>query len=131
MRVVLLTAIMLALTPRSAPAQPADCDNAQTQLDLSTCAARNAKAADDALAQSYDALNKSVSPAGRQKLDAAKEAFKAYRSAQCTFNTAGAEGGSIYPMAFSECLETLTKAQNSILQQQLNCAEGDISCGGQ
>jgi len=43
----------------------------------------------------------------------------------------GTSGGSIHGMMLSQCLTDLTAQQTKRLQRQLNCAEGDVSCGGQ
>lgn len=131
MRASVLTATILATTAGAPVAQPVDCESAETEADLSTCAARGADTVKAELAQSYDALSRSVSPAGREKLNAAMNAFATYRTAQCAFDTAGTEGGSIHSMMFAQCVETLTRAQNERLRHQLNCEEGDVSCGGQ
>jgi hypothetical protein len=40
-------------------------------------------------------------------------------------------GGSMHSMAYSICVDMLTQAQSKVLDQQLNCDDGDMSCGRQ
>lgn len=119
------------MTPDLAQADEVDCEAADTQTALTICADREAKAADEALTRAYDALSSAVSDASRSKLEAAQQSFVAYRAAQCEFNAAGTEGGSIHPMVIAQCIKTLTDFQIDVLRAQSNCQEGDFSCGGQ
>lgn len=128
----LLLALFLSAGPAfSAGAQDLDCENASDQATMDECANRSYRASDAKLNKTYRALERKVSPAGLSKLKAAQRAWLTYRDAQCAFNAAGTEGGSIHPMVLSMCLDALTTAQTEQLDSQLNCEEGDISCGGQ
>lgn len=131
MKIVLTVSILLGLMGSTAFAQNEDCANASTQMELNSCADRSFRAADAELNRTYRALEQRVTTPGAAKLKAAQRAWIAYRDAQCTFESAGTEGGSIHPMIVSGCLETLTRAQTERLAGQLNCEEGDTSCGGQ
>ena len=123
-----MTSLMVA--PVAAPgASP--CDTPRTQADLNACAGNAAKQADAKLNDVYATLAKRVSPAGRQALRAAQRAWITYRDAQCGFDTLGTQGGSIHAMMVASCLRDLTDAQAALLQKQINCPEGDTSCGGQ
>ncbi len=131
MKTVLIVSALLGLIGSAAFAQNEDCSNAVKQIELNSCADRSFRAADAELNQIYQALAQKVTKPGAAKLNAAQRAWIAYRDAQCAFETAGTEGGSIHPMIVSGCLETLTRAQTKRLAGQLNCEEGDTSCGGQ
>lgn len=131
MRLKVLVASTFVCLSAEAFAQKVDCGAAETQLALNTCAAQDAAATDAQLSRTYEKLRETVSPAGRAKLAEARQAFDAYRTAQCAFDTAGTEGGSIHPMMLAQCVEALTAAQITILEAQLHCQEGDTSCGGQ
>ncbi len=131
MKRLLLVMLLTVGTAFGAGAQDNDCENASDQATLNRCAERSYRASDARLNETYRALEQRVSPAGLSKLKAAQRAWLAYRDAQCAFNAAGSEGGSVHPMVLSMCLDTLTKAQTEQLDNQLRCQEGDASCGGQ
>ena len=40
-------------------------------------------------------------------------------------------GGSIHSMMVAICLTRLSDQRTKDLEKQLNCPEGDLSCGGQ
>ncbi|MEO1688933.1 MAG: lysozyme inhibitor LprI family protein, partial [Pseudomonadota bacterium] len=89
----LLTA--LALTAGTAAAQDLDCAEAPTQAQLSACAADALQEAENRLSRFHDALSTRVSDLGRAQLSAAQDAWLSYRDAQCTFEAAGLDGGSL------------------------------------
>jgi uncharacterized protein YecT (DUF1311 family) len=120
---------MLVVTGQAAAAQ--DCANPQDQSSMNICADRAYKASDAELNAAYKALTESVSAEGREKLQAAQRAWITFRDAQCSFETMGTADGSVHPMVLSGCLDEVTRAQTARLVAQLNCAEGDLSCGGQ
>lgn len=124
-------AFICALFSQSGFAQDVDCANAQDQTSMNDCAAQSYRASDAALNKTYAALGKTVSKAGLAKLKTAQRAWISYRDAQCEFESAGTDDGSVHPMIVSTCLDQLTQAQTERLNQQLNCVEGDLSCGNQ
>lgn len=126
-----VSALALGLTASAAYAQAVDCADAETQVAMNLCADRSFKAADAELNRTYKALEQKVTTPGLAKLKAAQRAWIAYRDAQCAFEGAGTEDGSVHAMVVSSCREGLTRAQTRQLARQLNCAEGDLSCGGQ
>lgn len=131
MKIFLVTWAMLGLMASAANAQTVDCANASTQLAMNECAGRSFRAADAELNSTYKALTQKVTKPRLAKLKSAERAGIAYRDAQCAFETAGTEDGSIHPMVVSSCFEGLTRAQTKRLAGQMNCEEGDLSCGGQ
>jgi uncharacterized protein YecT (DUF1311 family) len=38
------------------------------------------------------------------------------------------DGGSVYPLIYSNCLTEVTKVRVEALKQYLKCQEGDMSC---
>lgn len=107
------------------------CGNAVSQTDMDVCAGQQFDAADTALNETYARLMKSISPAGQASLRSAQRAWLAYRDKQCAFNLLGRADASVYPMVMAMCRTGLTEQQNNELKAQLNCEEGDLSCGGQ
>jgi uncharacterized protein YecT (DUF1311 family) len=108
-----------------------DCGDANSQTDLDICYGQQYSAADAALNATYGKLMKAVSPAGQASLRAAERAWLVYRDTQCAFNLLGRSDASVYPMVLAICKTGLTEKQNDELKGQLDCEEGDLSCGGQ
>jgi uncharacterized protein YecT (DUF1311 family) len=63
-----------------------------------------------------------------QSLIAAQRAWIAFRDAECKFRASGVQGGSAYPMIYSQCLADLTKSRAGDFKRLLACQEGDLSC---
>lgn len=124
-------AVLLILQLNPAAALADNCDNAVSQTDMDVCAGQQFDAADKALNETYARLMKVISPAGRTSLRNAERAWLEYRDKQCAFNLLARSGASVYPMVMAICLTGLTNQQNNELKTQLNCQEGDLSCGGQ
>jgi uncharacterized protein YecT (DUF1311 family) len=124
-------ALALVCASASAWAQQLSCDDSPTQLATDECAGRNLKAADQKLNEAYRALLGKVSKDGAEQLREAQHAWLAWRDAQCEFNTMSTRGGSINATVYAMCEEQMTRAQTKLLESQLHCKEGDLSCGGQ
>lgn len=114
----------------SAEAQTAiKCNPSGTQAEMNTCAADSYKKADAELNATYKKLMAKVSTAkDKSLLKKAQQAWIKYRDLQCSFNNAGASGGTIYPMVQATCFEQMTKTQTAMLNAQLTCEEGDVTC---
>jgi uncharacterized protein YecT (DUF1311 family) len=107
-----------------------DCNMAVTQFDLNQCAGANADAADAALNVVYKRLLQ-VHPdtASVTRLKKSERAWVAYRDKACASEVGPqADGGSIWPMEMSNCLETKTAARLRELKHQLDCPEGPLAC---
>jgi uncharacterized protein YecT (DUF1311 family) len=128
---LLCCALFVQAFSSSAFAADTDCKNPVDQTSMNICADKAFKASDKQLNDKYHALYEGSSAAGRQQLQTAQRAWIAYRDAQCTFNSMGSVGGSRHALAYSTCADMLTQAQTKIMDQQLNCDDGDTSCGRQ
>ena len=121
-----------AATQAAASGTPstADCSNASTQADMNECADKAFKASDAALNATYKQIEQRLkgSADAKKLLITAQRAWLAFRDAECAFATSGSSGGSIYPMVYSMCLDTVTQARTKGLQTYLSCGEGDASC---
>ena len=104
---------------------------AQSQGEMTATAAEEARDANLKLKEVLAQLNAKISPEGRARLKAAEAAWLRYREMQCEFNAARSSGGSVHAMILSLCHADLTKQQTELLEVQLNCEEGDLSCGRQ
>ncbi|WP_424362322.1 lysozyme inhibitor LprI family protein [Methylocystis parvus] len=129
MRAPLMLVVCLVAAP--AVAAEKDCSEMRTQIEINECEHKKFKKADAALNAAYAKLAAKVSTEGKAKLVEAQRAWIKYRDTQCEFETFGTINGSIHPLEVAQCEAELTMAQTKRLDGQLNCEEGDPSCGGQ
>jgi uncharacterized protein YecT (DUF1311 family) len=124
---ILPAAILFSVV--SAPAFGMDCAD-QTQLGLDKCADASFQRADHALYDAYRGVVRRLGGDEQKKrlLAAAETAWIALRDAECRFAVSSTEGGPIYPMEYSLCLEGETQKWAKDLQAYLHCEEGGLSC---
>jgi len=126
-----LLALSFSAFGLSSPAWSQECDrNDQGQSGMNICADADFKASDARLNADYHEIMKRLSgdAIARKLLQEAQRAWIAFRDAECKFSSSGVEGGSIYPLVYSGCLQTLTDARVKQLGSYLKCDEGDTSC---
>ncbi|WP_210639715.1 MULTISPECIES: lysozyme inhibitor LprI family protein [unclassified Pseudomonas] len=111
-------------------AQADDCANATTQGEMNQCAAKENKAADSELNSLYKQITTRLkdNPEAKQMLVKAQRAWISFRDAECNFSASGVEGGSVYPLIYSNCITDQTKARIEAFKTYLKCKEGDLSC---
>jgi uncharacterized protein YecT (DUF1311 family) len=123
---------LLALTPLllTTVAHAADCENATDQATMNQCAAQQNKAADKELNALYQQITQRLksNPDSKKLLLGAQRSWIAFRDAECKFASAGVEGGSVYPLIYSNCVTELTKARVETFKNYLKCQEGDMGC---
>ena len=125
--------LLLALTPLlffTTVAHAVDCDQASDQATMNQCAAQQNKAADKELNALYQQITARLkgSPDSKKLLVGAQRAWIGFRDAECKFSASGVEGGSVYPLIYSDCITELTKARVETFKNYLKCQEGDMSC---
>jgi uncharacterized protein YecT (DUF1311 family) len=96
----------------------------QTQSELN-------QQTDQRLNAVFSSLIAKISAAGKASLRDAEKTWIRFRDQECAFETMGSVGGSVHPMVVSQCKSRLTNQRTKDLEGQLNCKEGDLSCGGQ
>ncbi len=104
---------------------------AQSQMELNAQAANDLRKSDQQLNAVYNKLRAKISDTGKAKLQTAQQSWLRFRDQECEFETMGTVGGSIHSMIVAICLTRLTDQRIKDLEAQLNCKEGDLSCGGQ
>ena len=104
---------------------------AQSQMELNAQAAGDLRKSDAQLNAVYNKLRAKISDAGKKNLQTAQQTWLRFRDQECEFETMGTVGGSIHSMIVAICLTRLTDQRIKDLEAQLNCKEGDLSCGGQ
>ncbi|AWM93352.1 urease-associated protein [Pseudomonas sp. 31-12] len=124
--------VLLALTPLllTTVAHAADCDNATDQATMNQCAAQQHKTADKELNALYQQITNRLksNPDSKKLLLGAQRSWIAFRDAECKFSASAVEGGSVYPLIYSNCVTELTKARVETFKNYLKCQEGDMSC---
>jgi uncharacterized protein YecT (DUF1311 family) len=112
-----------------APAHAPNCPD-PSQMGLNHCVGITYKKTDARLNAVYGQIIARLkdNAATKAKLVAAQKAWIAFRDAECTFRSSSVEGGSIYPMVVTQCLDGLTQKRIAELEPLLTCEEGDMSC---
>lgn len=124
-----LAAGVLAMLAAAGPLRAADCDKAQTQVDLNSCAEGGFRTADAALNTVYGQLLKEPAMTARlDRLKAAERAWVGYRDAECAFEGSEYEGGSMQPMVIAGCAQGLTEHRTAELKKALACAKDGGPC---
>lgn len=100
-------------------------------MGLNAQAAADLRKSDERLNAVYNKLRAKISDAGKKSLQTAQQSWLRFRDRECEFETMGTVGGSIHSMMVAICLTRLTDQRIKDLDAQLNCKEGDLSCGGQ
>ena len=122
----------LALAPVmfTSMAVAVDCDNANDQATMNQCAAQQHAAADTELNALYQQISMRLKgqPDRKKLLVETQRAWIAFRDAECTFSASGVEGGSLFPLVYSNCTTDLTKARVQTFKNYLKCQEGDVGC---
>jgi uncharacterized lipoprotein YbaY len=111
----------------SAPAATG-CANANTQAALNDCASQDFLAAGADYGASYQALSARLSAGSKTALRSTQKAWLAYRTAACSFESSGLQGGSAQAMVRSQCAARMTRARAAELGRLARCTEGDLSC---
>lgn len=124
---------LLALTPllfTSLANAAVNCDNATNQATMNQCASLQQAAADKELNTLYQQITSRLkgNPDGKKLLVGAQRSWVAFRDAECQFSASGVEGGSVYPLIYSNCVTQLTKARVETFKTYLKCQEGDLGC---
>ncbi|MEO1182669.1 MAG: lysozyme inhibitor LprI family protein [Cyanobacteria bacterium J06636_28] len=105
--------------PRPSPVALAkqDCGQLATQLDMNQCAAENYSISDKALNQVYQEVMQDLDAGAKAQLTTAEERWIIFRDAECKFETARFEGGSIAPLIQASCMERITDNRIAELRQ--------------
>ena len=111
---VLFVAAILAAPAMAEDAAP--CANANSQMELNSCAAEEAKQAEAEMEKRYAEVSAQTEGAELlKKLALSQATWEAYRDAQCDFDAAQFEGGSIRPMIYHLCRATSAKQRAEAL----------------
>ncbi|MCJ8519690.1 uncharacterized protein YecT (DUF1311 family) [Pseudorhizobium tarimense] len=127
--------VLLVEVPVSAQDQPdIDCQNAQTQMEMTYCAERDFAAADEVLNAQYkqarqvmkawDADAMAEFKGAEDALVAAQRAWVGFRDAQCTSVGFQAHGGTMEPMLIYACQADLTRTRTEELKELTDVMDG-------
>jgi uncharacterized protein YecT (DUF1311 family) len=130
MKIVTLTAAMVLAMPAFAFGQDKCYDDAKDQASLNQCADVAFKETDKKLNELYKQIETRLKDDadGKKLLIQAQRDWVKFRDAECSFQTAGADGGSIQPMLIVQCMDSLSQSRVKDFEGYLNCEEGDMSC---
>ena len=135
MRVCLLVCVLLVVAADASAAETPlykseDCNRYTVQMDLNMCAGTNAEAADKKLNEVYkQVMDSRGDEAARASLRRSERDWIKYRDKHCDEEVGPqADGGSIWPMEMSNCLEQETAKRIRALQRMLTCTAGVSVC---
>ncbi|MEJ0026391.1 MAG: lysozyme inhibitor LprI family protein [Rhizomicrobium sp.] len=110
-------ALLLAASPsRADESDGIDCDNAMTQTDMNICADKDYRAADKLLNAAYAKAMAGLDAHNRDLLRTAQRQWIKFRDAECTYESAPNEGGSMHPLSYSGCMTTLTLERTKLIK---------------
>jgi uncharacterized protein YecT (DUF1311 family) len=129
MKTAILTAAMVLVVPAFAFAQD-KCADAMDQATMNECADAAFKESDKKLNELYKQVEARLEDDAdiKKLLIQAQRDWVKFRDAECSFQTAGAAGGSVMPMLTLQCMDDLTQSRVKDFEVYLNCKEGDLGC---
>jgi uncharacterized protein YecT (DUF1311 family) len=131
MKALLAALIVILLSGNAARAQDEKIDCASqslNQMQLDQCAGREFKAAEARLDALYLSMRAKYDAPNGALFEAAQRSWRAWRDAECAYETNGTAGGTINSMMQTKCRAARTSARLKELDAQLHCEEGDLSC---
>jgi uncharacterized protein YecT (DUF1311 family) len=129
MKTAILTVALVLAGPTFAFAQ-GNCDDAKDQATMNECFDAAFKKSDKKLNELYKQIETRLKDDADTKklLIQAQRDWVKFRDAECSFQTAGAAGGSVVPALVAMCMDGLTQTRIKDFEGYLNCEEGDLSC---
>ena len=112
-----VAALALLASSAQAAADADDCNPNGNQQQMNACAARDFRAADAELNIRYGDVMKTLSPQMRVALRNDQRAWLKGRDPACKRASKANEGGSIWPLVFSTCLEKSTRKRTAELDR--------------
>lgn len=117
--ILIFVATVVALVRAQQSPKKNPCAQAQTQIEMNDCAAKESRAADQKLNKLYAELAAKLEPERLAKLKEAERAWIKFRDADCDFQSSLYKGGSIYPMIYNGCLTDNINHRLKQLEQML------------
>jgi len=114
---VAAAAVALCAGGAQAAAGAPRCNPDGNQQEMNECAARDFRAADAELNIRYGEVMKTLSSQMRVALRNEQRAWLKGRDPACKRAAKASEGGSIWPLVFSACLETSTRKRTAELDR--------------
>ncbi|MER8949595.1 lysozyme inhibitor LprI family protein [Mesorhizobium sp. M0185] len=129
MKIAILTAAVVLAAPTFALAKD-KCADAKDQATMNQCFGAEFQKSDKKLNELYKQIEARLKDDVDTKklLVQAQRDWGKFRDAECSFQTAGAAGGSMMPMLIAQCMDGLTQSRVKGFEGYLKCQEGDMSC---
>lgn len=123
-------AIAPAIAREPALYKTRDCSTLETQTDLNICAQANLDSANAALNAIYaKAMADQDDAKSKAQLKDLERSWMTYRDKECAWESGPQEdGGSIWPMEMSNCLEAKTAIRIRELRQKPACLASPQDC---
>lgn len=119
-RTLCIAALLFACAP-DLVAQEIDpsCDAARTQAEMNECAGRTFQAQDSILNSVYPRVIAELDSARAPLLREAQRQWIRLRDADCAWDAAEFQGGSMYPMVHAFCMAHVTRERVAVLRRLL------------
>lgn len=118
-----LVVFLLATTGLALSQEKSSCEDANTQLELNECFAKQFKISDQMLNETYKKLERSLDHDHFLKLKKAQLTWIQFRDQHCEAQTFLSVGGSMHQMEMTACKATVTNARVEQLKEMLSDIE--------
>jgi uncharacterized protein YecT (DUF1311 family) len=95
-----------------------NCENAQTQAEMTTCAQQSYEQANATLSQLVEQIRNQLPEGDRSSFRQVEQTWLTYRDQNCDFESSLFAGGSIEPTIYYSCLERMTSDRIEMMQDQ-------------
>lgn len=120
-RILVLSVLTLHCTPLSfAQTSEADCENAQTAVEMNACISARYENADERLNSLYNKLRAQLDEEGQKHLRDAQRAWLKFRDAECLWAADEMRGGTGASLIRGACLADQTAIRADDLELYLN-----------
>ena len=116
--IAISVSVAWALTLIGLSSAAASCIAPQTQAALNVCAHQDYEVSKAKLSVVYQGAMAKQNRGHRKAMASAQEAWISYRDRACTSYALMADGGTIQPLLFSNCLADLTVSRTQMLEVQ-------------
>ena len=99
---------------------------------MNQCAAQQHAAADKELNALYQQITTRLkgNPDSKKLLVGAQRSWIAFRDAECKFSASGVEGGSVYPLIYSNCVTRIDQGAGGDVQDLPEVPGGGFGVSG-
>lgn len=122
---------MIVISTKSVAFDKSNCLSLSTEKAEKDCIDHALQETQNEIDANVKRLHSIISKDGIAKLDKLEKVWSEYSTSECEFESAGSIGAYIHNFSLEICLADLAKEHVRRLKAQLECGEGDVTCGNQ